>query len=276
MAKTPKLEFSARETRAFTKRARLDSSSASAFSFHDDAPGSAYAPHRHERHQLIYALEGSATLEAADALYLLPPERAGFIPAGVMHVTSLGNAKAISLFFDRALVRVKTREVRVIDASPLLRELIQFAARWPPSRRKSDRVANAYFKSFGLLLSEWLEQETAYRLPRGKSALVKRAIALTVERSGVIELPELARAAGTSERSLRRHLRDETGLTFRELASTARILRAMELLASRQQSVLEVALAVGFDSPSAFAKRFAQVAGESPSAFRARATRANP
>jgi AraC-like DNA-binding protein len=44
----------------------------------------------------------------------------------------------------------------------------------------------------------------------------------------------------------------------------------MELLAQAESTVTDVALAVGFDSLSAFAKSFARVAGESPSAFRAR------
>jgi AraC-like DNA-binding protein len=52
------------------------------------------------------------------------------------------------------------------------------------------------------------------------------------------------------------------------------VLRAMELLAGGEKTVTEVALAVGFDSLSALAKRFAQTAGESPSAFRARGRQA--
>jgi AraC-like DNA-binding protein len=44
----------------------------------------------------------------------------------------------------------------------------------------------------------------------------------------------------------------------------------MEVLVGGENTVTQVALAVGFDSLSAFAKRFAQTAGESPSALRAR------
>ncbi len=265
-----KRALSPRETRAFLREKRLESATVSAFAFNDLAAGQRYAPHAHKRHQLLYATQGTATLEVLDATFLLPPQRAAFIPAGVRHVTSMGNAQVISLFFDSSLLHVRSKEVRVLDVTPLLRELIQYALRWPASRRRADRLANAYFRSFALLLEEWLAQASSYRLPRGRSAPVQRAIALTIEHCAELDMPSLCRKLGVSERSLRRHLQAETGLGFRELACQARVLRAMELLANGQNSVTETALAVGFESLSAFAKSFARVAGESPRAYRER------
>ncbi|HEY0469086.1 MAG TPA: helix-turn-helix transcriptional regulator [Polyangiaceae bacterium] len=262
--------LSARQTRAFVREKQLESAAASAFAFKDVATGQRYALHSHKRHQLLYATQGTATLEVAEATFVLPPQRAAFVPAGVRHVTNMGNAQGISLFFDARLVRVASREVRVLDVTPLLRELIQFATRWPASRRRADRLANAYFRSFGLLLEEWLAQTSPYRLPRGRSKPVQAAIALTIEHCADLDLPSLCRRVGVSERSLRRHLRAETGLGFRALVAQARVLRAMELLGGGQNSVTDTALAVGFESLSAFAKSFARVAGESPSAFRER------
>jgi len=270
MRKPRRRALSASETRAFLRRNQLESAPASAFAFNDPTQGQRYAAHSHKRHQLLYARQGTATLEVAEATFLLPPQRAAFIPAGVRHVTSMGNAQGISLFFDARLVRVATREVRVLEVTPLLRELIQFATRWPATRRRADPLANAYFRSFGLLLEEWLVKPSAYRLPRGRTKTVQKAIALTIEHCAALDLPAVCRQIGTSERSLRRHLRAETGLGFRELVCQVRVLRAMELLADRQNSVTETALSVGFESPSAFAKSFARVAGESPRAYRER------
>jgi len=270
MSSLRKRALSPRETRAFVREKGLESATVSAFAFNDLAAGQRYALHAHKRHQLLYATQGTATLEALDATFLLPPQRAAFIPAGVRHVTSMGNAQVISLFFDARLVRVASQEVRVLDVTPLLRELIQYALRWPASRPEADRVADAYFRSFGLLLEEWLAKASSYRLPRGRLRPVQQAIALTVEHCAKLDMPTLCRKLGVSERSLRRHLQAETGLGFRELACQARVLRAMELLANGQNSVTETALAVGFESLSAFAKSFARVAGESPRAFRER------
>jgi AraC-like DNA-binding protein len=270
MPKPTKLALSARETQAFLRQNQLKGARASAFAFNDAGAGRSYALHAHTRHQLLYAVSGTATLEVADATFVLPPQRVGFIPAGTKHVTHMGTARGISLFLDKHLVRSKPREVRVVDVTPLMREMIIFSSRWSASRRSSDPMANAFFKSFGLLLDEWLKCGSSYRLPLGQSQAVQRAIALTIEHFGDLELPWLCRTIGVSERSLRRHLLSETGLSFRELSGQARVLRAMELLASGELSVTSTALAVGFNSLSAFAKSFARVAGESPSAFRER------
>src|SRR4051812_42115831 len=130
MPRIRKRALSSRETRTFVREKQLESAAASAFAFDDPAPGQRYALHSHKRHQLLYATHGTATLEVSDATFVLPPQRAAFIPAGVRHVTNMGNAQGISLFFDARLVRVISREVRVLDVTPLLRELIQFATRW--------------------------------------------------------------------------------------------------------------------------------------------------
>ena len=270
MPPKPAHALSAREMRAFVQEAQLEGSRASGFAFKDSGAGRRYASHTHTRHQLLYAVAGTATLEVAEATFLLPPQRAAFIPAGVAHVTSMGNAHGISLFFDKRLVHAPERAVTVLDVTPLLRELIAYATRWPPARRSADRLANAYFRSFGLLLEEWLARASSYRLPRGRSEPIQRAITLIVERCADLDLPALCREVGMSERSFRRHLLAETGLGFRELLTQARALRAMELLSSPSSSVTETALSVGFDSLSAFAKSFARVAGESPRAFRER------
>jgi mannose-6-phosphate isomerase-like protein (cupin superfamily) len=200
MSRARKGTLTPRQTREFLREHRLESSAASAFAFNDVASGQRYAPHSHKRHQLLYATRGTVTLEARDATFLLPPQRVAFIPAGTRHVTSMGNAQTISLFFEPRLVRVATGEVRVLDATPLLHELIQYALRWPPTRKKADRLANAYFRSFGLLLSEWLETPGSYHLPRGRSQLVRRAIELTAEQCAVLELPSLCRKLGVSAR----------------------------------------------------------------------------
>lgn len=270
MPRAPKHRLSERETRAFLKETALASARAPAFAFHDGFVDRRYAAHTHTRHQLLYAVSGSVTLQVAEATYLLPPQRAALIPAGVKHVTCMGGARTISLFFDRRLLRARPAAVHVLEVTPLLREMIQYATRWPPARRARDPLADAFFRSLSLLLEEWLQAPSSFRLPRGRSKLVQAAIAFTLEHSADLQLAALCRAVGASERSLRRHLRAETGLGFRELVGQARILHAMELLADGETSVTEAALAVGFESPSAFSKCFARVVGESPRGFRER------
>jgi len=99
MIRRQKLALTSQQTRAFLQENRLESAAANAFAFRD-AAGLRYALHAHRRHQLLYATSGTASLEVLDATFVLPPQRAAFIPAGTRHVTNMGSAQGISLFFD--------------------------------------------------------------------------------------------------------------------------------------------------------------------------------
>jgi mannose-6-phosphate isomerase-like protein (cupin superfamily) len=56
--------------------------------------------HSHDLHQIEYAFEGVAQVETATARYLLPPQQAVWIPAGVEHCSTLTHDKTVSVFFD--------------------------------------------------------------------------------------------------------------------------------------------------------------------------------
>jgi AraC-like DNA-binding protein len=58
----------------------------------------------------------------------------------------------------------------------------------------------------------------------------------------------------------------QTGMTFGQWRQQARLLRALELLATGEK-VIDVALAMGYDSPSAFATMFRKQFDQTPSQF---------
>lgn len=67
-------------------------------------------------------------------------------------------------------------------------------------------------------------------------------------------------------KTIQRMFVKETGLTFGQWRQQLRLLRALELLASGEK-VIDVALALGYESPSAFASMFRKHFGQTPSAF---------
>ena len=60
------------------------------------------------------------------------------------------------------------------------------------------------------------------------------------------------------------------GMSWRDYLTSARMLRAMTLLATRGRSVSSTATAVGFDSQGSFTRAFTQFSGETPSSYRNR------
>jgi AraC-like DNA-binding protein len=76
-----------------------------------------------------------------------------------------------------------------------------------------------------------------------------------------------ARVSETSVRSLQRKLTD-AGTTYSNLVEAARFEVAADMLADPDQKIIDIALAVGFDDPSHFARAFRRVSGLSPREFR--------
>ncbi len=228
--------------------------------------------HTHDLHQVEYAFEGVVEVETANAHYLLPPQQAVWIPAGVVHRTTLRSVRSVSVFFDPAMVESRDERARVLAAAPVIREMIVYAARWSITRRESDAAADAFFEALSHLVAEWLDHETPLCLPTSSDPLIAAVMAYTGEHLDHVNLHDVCRDVGISERTLRRQFSAATGMTWRQYLLERRLLRAMATLAQPGPTVLEVATAVGFDSVSAFTRAFRRYAGETPTAYRSRVT----
>ena len=79
-------------------------------------------------------------------------------------------------------------------------------------------------------------------------------------------LIEWAEIIGVDSKTLQRLFAQQTGMTFGRWRQQARLLLALERLASGER-ILEVALSLGYDSPSAFAAMFKKHLGVAPSAY---------
>lgn len=261
--------LSTQETQAHIAALGMEAPALDAFAYLDNADAVVYDWHTHPHHQLLYAYAGTLRLEAHNHLYLLPPQRAVWIPAGVMHRTTLNKVRSGSVFLLPALVPTSINRVRVIAAAPIVREMLLFAMRWSQHRPPEDALANAYFHALGLLCAEWITQEMPFHLPVAQTPSLLAAIELTLRHLDSVDLGQVARVANYSPRHFSRLFKQETGLDWRQFRLHARLLRAMELLIEPRMQITQVAYAVGFNSLSAFAKAFSLFVGESPSAYRA-------
>jgi AraC-like DNA-binding protein len=75
-----------------------------------------------------------------------------------------------------------------------------------------------------------------------------------------------ARLVNMSERTLNRHFQQQTALTWSEWVRRAKLMEALIRLA-QGQSVLAIALELGYGSHSAFTAMFRRVMGISPSDY---------
>ncbi len=230
--------------------------------------------HHHDMHQLQYAFEGAITLEDGRGRHLLPRSLAGWIPAGVTHRDSMHHVRSVSLLLAPDMVPEAGDRVRIIRVPPLLREMIAAAVQWPIDQKQDD-TGRSFFTTFGLLCRGWIADEAGFTLPTSTDPALDKAMAFTRAHLGThlagATLADVCRAAGLSERSLRRRFQAELGMGWDEYRRRARLLAAIEALTGSARSIAQIAADVGFESQSAFAKAFQQLTGETPRGFRTRA-----
>lgn len=228
--------------------------------------------HFHDMHQLQYAFEGSMELEDDHGRHLLPRSLAGWIPAGTRHRNSIHRISSVSVLLAPESVPDAGQGVRILRASPLMREMIAEAARWPLDKPQ-DATGIAFFGAFARLCGEWIADRAPLTLPTTSDAAL--AAALAHVRADLVggRMEDAARAAGLSERSLRRRCKALLGMGFDEYRRRARLLASVEALNETDRSIACIAADVGFESQSAYARAFRQLTGQAPQAFRAQSRR---
>ncbi|KUI36946.1 AraC family transcriptional regulator [Mycobacterium sp. IS-1496] len=228
--------------------------------------------HSHDVHQIEYAIGGVVEVETASGHYLVPPQQAAWLPKGLEHQATMNaDVRTVAVMFDSALIPDGGNRARILAVSPLIREMMIYALRWPIDRAASDPVSDAFFQTLGNIVIEALDHEAPLNLPSSEHSIVAAALAYTKEHLQAVTADDVSRAVSVSERTLRRLFAEELGLSWRTYLLHARMLRAMALLAAPGQSVQETAAAVGFDSLSSFTRAFTQFCGETPSAYRRKA-----
>lgn len=207
-------------------------------------------------------------VDTEEGRHLVPHQLAVWIPAGMPHRLSIRRVRSGTIFFPIDMISEPGTRIRTITASSLMKEMIREAMRWDVSGPETP-LRKSYFETMGGLCAEWIQREADLFLPVIKSPRLRRAFEYTAAHYDA-NLPKICQEIGISERSLRRHLKSETGLSWDAYRQRMRLLRAVALLSETEISVIEVASQCGFESPSAFAKVFRAAMNESPSIFRQR------
>ncbi|MED5816354.1 helix-turn-helix transcriptional regulator [Mycolicibacterium sp. 050232] len=228
--------------------------------------------HSHEVHQIEYALHGVVEVETDAAHYLLPPQQAAWIPAGLQHQAVMNpDVKTVAVMFDAQLIADPGDRARIIAVSPLIREMMIYGLRWPVDRAHGDDTSDTFFRTLANLVADALDHEAPLSLPTTEHPIVAAALAYTKEHLASVTAEDVSRAVAVSERTLRRLFAETIGISWRTYLLHARMLRAMALLAGPDQSVQATATAVGFENLSSFTRCFTQFCGQTPSAYRSRA-----
>lgn len=227
--------------------------------------GGGVAPHRHERAQLLATVAGSIAVTTEAGTYVVPPERALFIPAGVEHETRhLAATRLRTLYIREDAARGLPQRTSVVHVGPLLRCLIDACMALP---RDYDEAG-----ADGRLMTVLLDQiaasnELPLHIPLPRTGPLRRmAESILRDPAAQLSAGDWARSLGFSTRTLERRFKQETGMTMRAFRNQAKLFRALELL-SQDMPVNQISDALGFEAPSTFIAMFRSGFGVTPGRY---------
>lgn len=231
----------------------------------DFEDGDLLPAHRHPRAQLLHTLSGVLEVDTQDDTWVVPAHRALWVPPGVRHgIRMIGRVRMRTIYVKPAAARVMAARSQAVAVTPLLRELIlraiELQAKGGETRLR-ELVTALILEELRLLPVEplTLPMPTEPRLRQLAETLAQDP---TDRRSA----GELARAAGSSARTLTRRFSAETGMTLGSWRRQARLLAGLRLLAEGRK-ITAVALDLGYDNPSAFGEAFRRAFGTTPGRY---------
>jgi AraC-like DNA-binding protein/mannose-6-phosphate isomerase-like protein (cupin superfamily) len=225
--------------------------------------------HMHREAQLVYAAKGTMQVTTPEGRWLVPPDRAVWVPALLEHsIDVLADIQMRTLYFDMAWLAREKRSASlaaefVVRVSPLLHQAILALFDAGNRRERTELLIRL------VMLELHQAEDAATFIPLPHEPRCRRAADIVLaDPTGAHEIETLAREVGTSTRTLSRLFSSETQLSFKSWCQRARIAAAIERLSvDANLSVKQLASDLGYASVPAFSHAFRQVTGKTPTEF---------
>ncbi|MEO3711951.1 AraC family transcriptional regulator [Roseateles flavus] len=246
-------------------------------------------PHQHEWAQLSVSMVGAVRVQAEGPQrshsYLVPPSRAVWIPPHTVHaVSAVERADMRALYVhESALAQLGLAggpqawaQCRVLEVTPLMRELLQALATEPdslPGHSPQHPLDQAREQALCQLLIDELRRARSLRLglslPHDKR-LRHLCETMMAEPARHADIDGWATECGASARTLSRLFREELGTSFSQWRQQLQLAHALQLAAQKKPMNL-IAAELGYASASAFSAMVTRAVGMPPSRFFERA-----
>jgi AraC-like DNA-binding protein len=221
--------------------------------------------HFHDVDQLVFASRGVMTVRTANGTWVVPTQRAVWIPSKVAHSINMSGLVAMRTLYVRPrLARRLPRECCVVNVSPLLKELILHACGVSRLSREIEwqrHLIDVIVDQFETI------QMVPLQLPHPSDArAVRIAQILLANPSDPRALAQICKTAGASKRTVERIFQEDVGMSFGKWRQQVRLMEGMRLLAEGAK-VTHAALESGYSTASAFIAMFRKALGMTPAKF---------
>ncbi|EGU32966.1 AraC/XylS family transcriptional regulator [Vibrio sp. N418] len=219
--------------------------------------------HQHKKGQLLFAPQGCMSFALDNAICILPPTKAVWIPPSTQHRAMMTNVVAYrSLYFDCSVFNCP-KDIITIDVNALLKALIDKMALW-----QWDKPEDEMCNTTALFWEEfYAATRHSFQLPLPSNRRFKPFREQLMQDCFLVpDLTSVANSVGASTKTVTRLFKAETGMSYQDWRHQWRLLKAIELL-SREMQVSNVAHWLGFSSDSAFIAFFKKQTGLTPLNF---------
>ncbi|MTI19248.1 AraC family transcriptional regulator [Rhodobacteraceae bacterium RKSG542] len=221
--------------------------------------------HHHARGQLLHITKGSLVVQTAGGTFVVPPERAVWVPGNMEHRTIYPTYTEFrTLYVREDWCSQFAAEPIVVQVTPLLRELIMALmgmTRHYDEHSPAGRLARVLLDQMALLPTAPLQ--LTFPSNEKLKGLADRIVECPAH------IPSVATAAAScalSQRTFERRFSAETGISYRRWCNQAKLFRALELLAA-DRTVSDVSHKLGYEGPSAFIATFKKAFGVTPGQY---------
>lgn len=232
---------------------------------HDEyAAGYTDPVHSHDRAQFLYACSGVMSVITPATTFVIPPQRALWLPAGVDHEVSCRGPVSLRTLYIDPVYGNDHNVCHVVEVSDFLKSLILEVVSFDVANdltQREDRI-------IGLLLEEIVNMPRApFCAPMPDDARLLRVCkAIISDPSDKRDIDDWAKIAGMGRRTFTRAFKRETGMGLAVWRQQVRLMAALSMIASGQP-VTNVAFDIGYGSPSAFSAMFRRAFGMAPSSY---------
>ncbi|WP_445181276.1 AraC family transcriptional regulator [Pseudomonas sp. McL0111] len=219
--------------------------------------------HTHRRAQLLYGATGVMQVSTHDGNWVVPPQRAVWIPPGVAHEVLMLGVSTRSLYIEPDAVDLGDC-CQVISVSPLMRHLLMEAVEIPLTYDLIGRDAAL----IDLLLHELVRSAPLpLHIPLPAEGKLLALCQSFLHQPNAHQTPQQwADQLHVSLRTFNRLFRHQTGMSFSQWRQRACVVLALARLAAGEP-VTRIAVDFGYESPAAFSTMFRRILGQAPSVW---------
>ncbi len=221
--------------------------------------------HSHVRGQLVALTHGLLIVEAGSERWMFPSQRCAWIPPNCKHAArSAGGAAGWMVDLSPETCRGLPKTPCMFNSSELLFAIVQRMVGWD-LRQALNPAKKHLITTLRDEIRQPAQQSLRLTIPT-EERLARVADALLDDVGDNRTLDAWANVAGMARRTFMRAFSAQAGMSFGRWRQQARLFAALEMLA-QNKSVTEVAVAVGYDSVSAFIEMFRTMLGSTPQTY---------